>query len=601
MAFYRKFVSFLFGCSLLCASMAWSNEQAVPQLPPIERPVSMNDGSKDDAGVILSREDSRSSAVNADGLDAGFPRYFSALEITGYFRTRFNYFRNAHLKTYIPKVGGTSSFMPNLSAYEGDNDASSQNPDQNNYSGNMRLRLNPTINISELTRVKTTIDIFDNLVLGSTPNYMRSRASFMSMSQDPTGINQWQSTIAVKRAWGEANFPIGELRFGRMPMNWGLGILYNSGDNITSDYGDQVDGVMFTTRLFDHFVTPSYTIAYTGPSERGGGHFKSASNNISAQLWDLSGQKHARESSEIAHVLSLSFLKRDSDFITEKKITENRAIFNYGLLASYRFQDMDSHRPDPADAQKLILVKRDGNVGMGSLWTSLSYKTFHIEAEFAGIWGKYSINAKNDPLAPAANQPATDPIWLLQGGIALESKYGFLDDRLQVGLDAGIASAQSGPAFGIREDRNLDPKAGDTDGQKLPASGYKSNFKFNPAYNVDLLLYREVLGGITGTYYFKPHVSYFFSRNFGLRGDAISSFALNTSNTPGGSNLLGVELDASAFLRTENGFYFSLAYGVLFPLKGLDHAQATLPGSKYDIFRSAQVSQTLQLYLGLTF
>ena len=596
MAFYRKFVKVLFGCLILLAASAWSDEQeagsknaAIPMLPPVERPspLALPSPTPTNDASILTPQNSQ----NMSGL--GFPRYFSKLEITGDFRTRFTYFRNAHLKTHVPGVGGTSNFTPNLSAYEEDNDGTAPNPDQNNYSANMRLRLNPTINISELTRVKTTLDVFDNLVLGSTPNYMRSRAALLSMSQDPvaTGVNQWRSTIALKRAWGEANFPIGELRFGRMPMNWGLGILYNSGDSITSDYGDQIDGVMFTTRLFDHFVTPSYSIAYTGPVERGGGFFKSPINSVANQLWDQSGQKYARESSDLAHVFSLSLLKRDSDFITEKKITENKAIFNYGLFASYRFQDMDSHIADPKD-NKLTLVKRDGHVGMGSLWTSLSYKTFHIEAEFAGIWGKYHRGEKNDPLA-LPGQTSPDSLWLLQGGIALESRLGFLDDRLQVGLDAGIASAQSGPGFGTQE------QTGIAESQKAPAGKYKTNFKFNPAYNVDLLLYREVLGGISGTYYFKPHISYFFSRNLGLRADAISSFALKKSNTSGNSNLLGVELDASAFLRTENGFYFSLAYGVLFPLKGLDHAALT--GSQHKNFGSAHVAQTLQLYLGLMF
>ena len=256
---------------------------------------------------------------------------------------------------------------------------------------------------------------------------------------------------------------------------------------------------------------------------------------------------------------------------------------------------MDSHIASPKD-NKLILVKRDGHVGMGSLWTALSYKTFHIEAEFAGIWGKYRTGEKNDLLAEAS-QTSPESVWLLQGGIALESRYGFLDDRLQVGLDAGIASAQSGPGFGIQEQR------GDAESPKISTSKYKSNFKFNPAYTVDLLLYKEVLGGISGTYYFKPHVSYFFSRNFGLRGDVISSFALEKSNTSGNSNLLAVELDASAFLRTENGFYFSLAYGILFPLPkgGLDYTTAALTGSQHKLYGTARVAQTLQLYLGLLF
>src|SRR5207244_3121709 len=127
-----------------------------------------------------------------------------------------------------------------------------------------------------------------------------------------------------------------------------------------------------------HFVTPSYSIAYTGPVWRGG-----ASNNIENRLRDQIGQKYPKETRDLTHVFSLSFLKRDSDFISEKKIAENSAIFDYGLLASYRMQDMDSYYDNPkAEDKKLLLVKRNGHVGLGSLWTSLSYKTFHIEAEF---------------------------------------------------------------------------------------------------------------------------------------------------------------------------------------------------------------------------
>jgi uncharacterized protein (TIGR04551 family) len=601
MSFNRKFLSILLCCSSLFVLNIWA--EAIPELPAEEINSPHTTDNKDQEAQIVSMN--TSSSDNQELRPSGFPRYFSAVDITGYMRMRFNYFRNPHLQTYIKALGrGTSNFRPELSSYPTDGEGSA-NPHQNIYSANMRLRLNPTINISEVTRIKTSLDIFDNLVLGSTPSYMGSRASFMSMSQDAVdrSVNSWQGALRLRRAWGEANFPIGELRFGRMPMHWGLGILYNSGDTITNDYGDQIDGIMFTTRILDHLVTPSYSIAYTGPIGRGGGHFAGADSSITHYLRQDAGHPYSLESSDIAHVLSLSILKRDADFIAQKKREENRALFNYGLFASYRTQKMDSHHTD-ANVNN-ILVKRDGHVGMSSLWTSFSYKTFHIEAEFAGILGKYRIGEKDsDPLALSASGPIPDrDVWLLQGGLAVESKYGFLNDRLQVGLDLGLASAQEGPGFGINEQRNLDPKPGDTDGQKLPAANkYKTNFKFNSAYNVDLLLYKEVLGGITGTYYFKPHISYFFSRNFGVRGDAISSFALNKSNTSGNSSLLGIELDASAFLRTDNGFYLSLAYGILFPLKGLNHARQVLQDdNQHKIFGSAQIAQTLQCFVGLMF
>src|SRR5690606_16971897 len=104
------------------------------------------------------------------------------------------------------------------------------------------------------------------------------------------------------------------------------------------------------------------------------------------------------------------------------------------------------------------------------------------------------------------------------------------------------------------------------------------------------------------TYYFKPHLAYFFNRNFGVRSDVITSFAPDKSNTTGNSNFLGVEVDASAFLRTESGFYFSLAYGILFPLKGLSHqSSADLTPQRMTIFGDAKLAQTLQTFIGLVF
>lgn len=483
----------------------------------------------------------------------------------------------------------------------------------------MRLRLNPTINVAEMVRVKASLDVFDNMVLGSTPSYLAYGmatpswpVSAMSMSQNSPlqGINSMQSAISMKRAWGEVSFPVGELRFGRMPYHWGLGILYHSGDGIDANYGDQIDGVSFTTRVGDFFISPGYSIAYTGPVARGGGQFRGAPNAISTFLPTEAGQRYPLESGDMTHVFNLSFLKRDSDFLVNKKRDEGRAIFDYGILGSFRRQFLDSQAyavdATNLDTMAKNVVKRESNVGAASMWTALSYGTFHLELELAGIWGKYQIGERDtDVLARKddGTMHAKRNVWLLQGGAALESRYGFLNDRLQVGLDGGIASSQSGPGFGMREGAKKDPKPGDADGEKLPSErGYKTNFRFNPAYTVDRLLYREVLGGISGSYYIKPHIAYFFSRNFGVRGDVLTALAQSKSNTTGGSNWLGLELDATTFLRTESGFYFQLAYGVLFPFKGLDHRKSSdIPAAQYELYGDAKIAQTVQGFLGITF
>lgn len=609
----------IFSLSFFCISLGFAEatDEAVPQLPAQEELQETTENTETSSVVSNYQNTLTNDFSTQTYRNKGSARFFNALQIEGNLRTRFVYFRDAHLKTFIPEYGyGTSSFLPNLSIYN-PADETVQNPSQNNFSANMRLRLDPTIHVTETMRIRTSFDVFDNMILGSTPSYMNRGfanpsvpVSMMSMSQNTPmpGINSFSSAIMMKRAWAEASFPIGELRFGRMPFHWGLGLLYHSGNDLNNNYGDQVDGILLSTRIFDHYLSPGYFIAYSGPSARGGGFVSaSAPNFANAHVQSELGQRYPLESSDMTHVFTLSFLKRHSDFITHQRLEEGKAIFNYGVFASYRRQNLDSQHLTLSNdtTARANIVERNGNVGLLSLWSALSVGTFRLEMELAGIWGKYQIGEKNtDALANNGANPAFNKrdVWLLQGGLAVESKYGFLSDRLQVGLDGGWASAQSGAGFGFREG-NGDAQVGSMDGRKMPAEGsLKTNFKFNPGYGVDLLMYREVLGGISGTFYLKPHLSYFFSRNFGLRSDLITSFAALKENTPTNSNFLGVELDASAFLRTDSGFYFSLGYGVLFPLKGLNHQKnAGISTANFTNFGEARMAQTLQTFIGLAF
>lgn len=627
--FYSLMLLLSLSINAVVNNQAADEESAIPELPAKEAgstsvPAKLEGAPSVD--VVNYNEAEYGTGFFSDNkFSRGTSRYFNALDLSGYFRTRFVYFRDPHLRTFIPALGyGTSMMPPNLDfiyrrhvpVVDDEEKKTELNPAQNSFSANMRLRINPTINVSEVVRIHTTLDIFDNLVLGSTPSYLANRVpnpswptSFMNRSQNAPmpGINSFQGALSLKRAWAEADFPFGGIRFGRMPFHFGLGILYNSGQDINNDYGDQIDGIFFTTTILDHFISPGYHIAYTGPQVRGGGF--SADDFQSFYLPAEAGQRYPLETGDVTHVLSLSILKKDSDFLLAKKKEEGRPIFNYGLLTSYRHQFLDTQAYAVGDLNLETagknLVKRESHVGLGSLWSAFSYDTFHIELEAAGIWGKYNVgNKETDLLAgkdAQGNNVGNRKIWLLQGGVALESKYGFLNDRLQVGLDAGWASSQSGSGFGLREGSKQNPVAGNVDGRKLPSSNaYKTNFRFNPAYNVDLLLYKEVLGGISGTFYLKPHLAYFFSRNFGLRGDFLAGMAPNKSNTPGNSNWLGVEFDANAFMRTDNGFYFQLAYGLLVPFKGLNH-QASVVGQHYAKFGEAQLAQTLQAFIGVVF
>jgi hypothetical protein len=134
-------------------------------------------------------------------------------------------------------------------------------------SANIRLRLNPEIHISDNLRVMTQVDLLDNLVLGSTPRGYangpgaggfavapRDAYSPIGFEDDTTspprsGINSLNDSVSVKRAWGEYSTPVGEVRFGRMPWSWGLGMVYNSGDGHDDDYQSTIDRLQFVTSI----------------------------------------------------------------------------------------------------------------------------------------------------------------------------------------------------------------------------------------------------------------------------------------------------------------------------------------------------------------
>src|SRR5690606_18255882 len=149
-----------------------------------------------------------------------------------------------------------------------------------------------------------------------------------------------------------------------------------------------------------------------------------------------------------------------------------------------------------------------------------------IEAEAVGIVGliegtavsSNGIDAVNEGLRTFQEDDrdafVDNPLWVLQGGVALESSYAFLNDSLVVGFDAGLASGDDAPGFGLRSVIVQNPRLGDFDGQQYGAclshhqygtpstaddrcasvDNTITNFKFDPDYKVDLILFREVLG-----------------------------------------------------------------------------------------------------------
>ncbi len=477
--------------------------------------------------------------------------------------------------------------------------------ERTNAGVNMRFRFEPTINVSEEVRIRAQIDALDNLVWGSTPDYAFSRNavtgywydrnefSVLSSSQSPpqAGINSLSGSINVRRLWGEVATPIGNLKFGRMGSHWGLGMMHNDGNGLDNDWGDTVDRVMFVAEPISGFyVTPMLDFNVEGilsPKQPAGG-----------QQFDLSN-------SDDSHSFILAVARRDTDTERLAKLDSNQAVFNYGLHFEYRVQ-----RNDSIDYLSATLptadglstgttpgvggyVQRDAKLFMPDLWAKVEKKNWRIEAEFASVLG--FINNRALSGGDASNTGKNQRLDIWQFAAVIQGEYKLLNGDLELGAEVGFASGDKAPGFGNypRRNQKLNPDgtqaAGVIDGPQYncTASGCLDNtlraFRFNRDYRVDMILYREILGGITDSLYIKPRASYRITTGFTAFAALIYSRAIYAESTPGTVTgaldpNLGIELNAGARYETEDGFFAQAQYGILFPLGGFAARDPLNPG-----------------------
>ena len=126
-----------------------------------------------------------------------------------------------------------------------------------------------------------------------------------------------------------------------------------------------------------------------------------------------------------------------------------------------------------------------------------------------------------------------------------------------------------------------------------------NNFRFDRDYHVDLILFREILGGVTDATYVKPSVNYDITEGLGVNLGIIYSMVNATRSVPTRKRPLGIEIDASVNYLSDDGFVASLAYGVLFPLAGLDQLENPANPDLGTI--SADTAQAVRAFFGVIY
>jgi uncharacterized protein (TIGR04551 family) len=398
--------------------------------------------------------------------------------------------------------------------------------------------------------VKVRLDTLDNVALGSMPDGV----PYASLTQRTQG-----SIFSLRRAYGEALLPVGLLAVGRMGNQWGLGMYANGGDCLDCDSGDTVDRVAFLTPLFGHVFAFAFDYSATLALD------PRADNRTIA----IAPTSNVRS-------ITLAGLSFKSDLSRDRRTRAGKTTIEYGLLGSYRWQDTDvpsAYLPVPGNGPIPLtpaqVTARGANYYIVDGYAHLTHPEFSLAAEAAYIWGQV------DQASLIPGVLLRQPITSKQLGIAVESEIGTNTSPFGVGLDGGYASGDPGAVLG-----NI---------PQPPPNFEINSFRFDPDYHIDRILFREIIGAVTGAVYVRPHARARLYKNPAgeLRAEVatIASFASAPNWSPSGDAPLGVEVDPSLVYRSRDGFFAAFEYAVLFPMSGMDNIPAGLRAQPAQSFR----------------
>jgi uncharacterized protein (TIGR04551 family) len=530
---------------------------------------------------------------------------FELIELDGYYRLRTDWQSNYHLG--FKDLG---SGTPYPEPFECHNANGTANPCGKTIgSANMRLRLEPTINLSEKVSVHTQIDVLDNLVLGSTNDGTYADGTqvpgglpidFLSDNQESpqAGKSSTKDSIRVKRVWGDVETPVGRLKFGRMPDHWGLGINSNGGGEdpfhegeycLDCDSGDTVDRVIFNAKIPGTPFTGALGIDWAagGPS-----NFRLFPERYDGKDSDLTDSDDAKQ-----YVFVISDLRTADAW--KESLDAGKAAFDWGVKLTYRQQDReirDSANPSPSVPAVGTIQNRNAYMYIPDAYFRFGVGKLNLEGEAVAVLGDVNHTTDLDTTAESTTPSNRGDNKLLQFGAVARLNYLMADDDFNLGIEVGSASG----------DQWESAKQGQTYYTQVPALSpdkkdeNATGFVFDPNYHVDLILFRELLGAVRNATYVKPNMYYNLTSRIRFKAAAIMSFANVLVSTPGNGSLWGVELDGDlGYHNDKEGFFGGISYGVLFPLSAMDH-----PDSLYaNVMErgTAATAQTIQMRLVLKF
>lgn len=128
-----------------------------------------------------------------------------------------------------------------------------------------RFSLRPSWLISEHAALHAQIDLYPYTLWGQTTADTTDAISGDATAMaDSDGVATESDSIVAVRAWGEAITPYGRIAAGRMPMEWGAGILWNAGNTAASQHSDTATRVQYSHTFSQVFVLAAWDQQYEG-------------------------------------------------------------------------------------------------------------------------------------------------------------------------------------------------------------------------------------------------------------------------------------------------------------------------------------------------
>jgi hypothetical protein len=116
-----------------------------------------------------------------------------------------------------------------------------------------RLRLIPKLSLDDLVSLYVQVDALNNVIWGDNDLATSSSPVFATGTSNTNLLGERIASVEVPRAWVELKLPVGQLRVGRMPSQWGLGLLANDGNGFRNEFddayfGSTADRILFATK-----------------------------------------------------------------------------------------------------------------------------------------------------------------------------------------------------------------------------------------------------------------------------------------------------------------------------------------------------------------